>query len=197
MGGVIRPGLVSAALVTRGDVDMGEILDSIEAAGVRDVVVWNNRDRGQDLQCYGRFAAVAECANDWIYTQDDDLVAPVSGLLAEVDPDTDRGQVVANNRADEEWRLLGIGSVFHRSLVEGCFDAYTSRHGFDTDFCRVADVVFAYQHPYRRVVLGYRDLPWGFHTAENPRMYGAADHVAVRERARARTINLAEPGQST
>lgn len=190
MGGVIDSSRVSACLVTRGDVDLSEILASIAAAGITDIVVWDNSKRGRDLSCFGRYAAIAEARNEFIYHQDDDLVAPVPEILAAYDPEADRETIVANNRADEEWLLTGIGCVFHRSLAETCFDAYVARYGFDADFCRVSDIVFAYQHPYRRVVLGYRNLPWGFATAENPRMYGQPDHYLVRERARDRTLAL-------
>lgn len=190
LGSVIDPSRVSAVLVTRGDVDLSEILASIAAAGITDIVVWDNSKRDRDLSCYGRYAGIAEARNEFVYHQDDDLVAPVAEILAAYDPDSDRDTIVANNRADEEWLLTAIGCVFHRSLAD-CFGPYIDRYGFDADFCRVADVVFAYQHPYRRVVLGYRDLPWGFATPENPRMYGQSDHYIVRERARERTLALA------
>lgn len=186
--GVIDPANVSAVLVTRGDVDLGEIVDSILDAGIKDVIVWNNRERPVDLSCYGRYAAISEAKHDVIYQQDDDLVAPVADILNHYGPVVDRRTIVANNRPDEEWLLTAMGTIFHRSLAEGCFDAYTARYGFDADFCRVSDVVFAYQHPYRRICLGYRDLPW--QTAPN-RMYHQPDHYLVRERARDRVLELA------
>lgn len=186
---MIEPSKVSAVLVTRGDVDLSEILASIAAAGIEDVIVWNNAERSADLSCYGRYAGIAEARHEFIYHQDDDLIAPISELLAEYDPVEDRQTIVANNRADETWLLTAMGTLFHRSLGETCFDRYISLYGFDADFCRVSDVVFAYQHPYRRVVLGYRDLPW--QTAAN-RMYHQPDHYLVRERARERTLALPE-----
>lgn len=123
-----------------------------------------------------------------IYHQDDDLVAPVSEILAAYDPSDDYWNIVANNRADEEWRLTAMGTVFHRNLAD-CFSLYIDHYGFDDDFFRVSDVVFAYQHPYRRLVLPYRDLPW----ARDPdRMHLQPDHYEVRERAKARTLALPE-----
>ena len=172
---------VSAVLVTRGDVDITTILNSLP---FDDVVVWNNAER-EDLQCYGRFAAIAEAKHDYIYTQDDDLLVPIPSLVRGFRQGVDA--VFANRPHGEEWRFLGCGAIFHRSLAD--FSAYTDMYGFDAEFCRVADVVFAYQHPYRSEWFGYLDFPW--QTAEN-RMYRQGDHYLVRERARARTLALPE-----
>ena len=169
---------VSACLVTRGDVDMTTILNSLP---FDDVIVWNNAER-EDLACYGRFAAIAEAKHDLIYVQDDDLMVPLPALLKAWDDD--RG-ILANKPPAEEWRFLGCGALFHRDLAN--FDRYLSRHSADKDFHRAADVVFAYQHPYRSVWLGYCDFPW--QTADN-RMYRQPDHYLVRERVRARTLAL-------
>lgn len=185
---MIDPKSVSAVLVTRGDVDLSEILASITDAGIDDIVIWNNAER-EDLSCYGRYAGIQEAKNEFIYHQDDDLISPVSDILAAYDPVADRGTIVCNNRAEEEWLLTAIGCVFHRDLAD-CFDEYITTFGYDSDFHRVSDVVFAYQHPYRRIVLPYRDLPWGFATEENPRMYGQPDHYDVRIRARTRVLQM-------
>jgi hypothetical protein len=185
---MIDPSQVSAVLVTRGNVELAEILEQLEADGIEDVVVWNNAERDRDLACFGRYAGIAEARNEYIFHQDDDLVSPVGRLLEHYDPIRDRYGLVSNNRIDEEWPLTAIGTVFHRELARDCFDAYIDAYGFDEDFCRVCDVVFAYQHPIRRVVLGYRDLPW----ASDPQssMYLQPDHMTVRFRARARVFDL-------
>ena len=183
---MIDPSRVSAVLVTRGNVDMTQILESIAAAGITDIVMWNNAER-PNLSCYGRYAGIIEAKNEFIFHQDDDLLSPVADVLAAFDPREDRHTIVANNRADEEWRLTAIGSLFHRDLAD-CFDGYLSRYGFTHDFCRVSDVVFAYQHPYRRVVLGYEDLPW--HSEPGSSMYLEEGHYAVRIRARDRVLEI-------
>lgn len=183
----IDPSQVSAVLVTKGDHDLTEIYESIAAAGITDVVTWDNSQVPVDFSCYGRYAGVDDAKNDWIFHQDDDLVAPVADILQAVDPEADRHTIVANNRAEEEWLLTAMGTVFHRDLAD-CFAEYIALYGFDSDFCRVSDVVFAYQHPYRRIVLPYRDLDW----ARDPdRMHLQPDHYEVRRRARARTLELA------
>lgn len=181
---MITPDLVSACLVTRGDVDLQPIIDSLPFT---DIVVWNNAERGQDLQCYGRYAAIAEAKHEIIYQQDDDLIVPAAALLTHYHPDDDRGTIVANVKPGEEWPLTAAGCVFHRDLAN--FDAYTAAHGEDADFYRVCDVVFAYLNPFRRVWVGYTDLPWAW---DKHRMYWQHDHYVVRDRARERTLALAE-----
>jgi hypothetical protein len=183
---MISPSEVSAVLVTKGDVPMEPVLASIAAAGIEDVVVWDNSQRETDLLCFGRYVGIAEAKNEWIYHQDDDLIAPIARLLEHVDPERDRWTIVCNNRIDEEWPLTAIGCVFHRDLAD-CFTDYIAAYGADDDFFRICDVVFAYRNAYRRVVLGYQDLPW--QTWDN-RMYKQYDHMHVRLRARERTLSL-------
>lgn len=181
---MLDPSQVSAVLVTRGDQNLDAIYDSIAAAGITDVVTWDNSQRA-NVSCYGRYLGIAEAKNEYIFHQDDDLIAPVADVIRSYDPTRDRWAIVSNNRIDEEWPLTGIGSVFHRSLAD-CFGPYIDRFGEDADFHRVCDVVFAYSWAYRRVVFGYQDLPWA--TAIGASMYHEPGHYDVRMRARARTL---------
>ncbi len=183
---MLDPAQVSAVLVTRGNIDLTDIQESIQSAGIEDTVIWDNSQR-ENLSCYGRYAGIEEARNPWIYHQDDDLVAPVAAILELVDPLRDRHTIVANNRPDESWLLTAMGVVFHRDLAD-CFARYTARYGDGPAFHRVSDVVFAYQHPCRRVSLGYRDLPWA--SDPDASMHLEDGHYTVREQARARTIAL-------
>lgn len=91
---------VSAVIVTRGDVDLAPILESLP--GEYEVIVWDNlagmywardpvlnqrpayeRVRVDDLAVYGRYAAIEHAAGELIYVQDDDVV--VSDPAAIVD----------------------------------------------------------------------------------------------------------------
>lgn len=150
-----------------------------------DIVVWDN-SREQDLQCYGRFAAISRARHEWIYTQDDDLLVPIPGLL--LDWGNGGPVVFANKPPAEEWRFLGCGALFHRDLVDRCaFDRYLELYPDRTEFHRVADVVFAYSLPYTTTWVGYADLPW--QTAPN-RMYLQDGHYESRIEARERTLAL-------
>ena len=62
---------VAACLVTRGNVGMKEVIDSLPDEW--EVVVWDNSKR-QDLGVFGRYAAIALTDAELIYVQDDDCV---------------------------------------------------------------------------------------------------------------------------
>ena len=172
-----QPAEVTAVVVTYGGVP----LDEIKASLPFETFVWDNSKR-QDLQCFGRFAALPFIDTPHVYVQDDDLIVDAARLLEHYDGDG----VVANVPPDEEWNFIGGGAFFPTGLPD--FRFYTERYGFDSDFHRVCDVVFAYGHPYRRVWVGYeRLLPW--HDAPN-RMYRQPNHYAVRRLARERTLAL-------
>lgn len=156
------------------------MLPVIESLPFTDIIVWDNSLR-EDFQCFGRFAGIAEAKNEHVYVQDDDLIIDALALLTHYDGEG----IVANKPPDETWRFIGGGAFFHRDLPD--FSRYLDDYGSDEDFHRVADVVFAYTHPYRSVWVGYeRLLPW--HDAPN-RMYLQPNHYEVRERARARSLN--------
>lgn len=74
---------VSAIVVTRGDVDIQDIIDSIPQGW--EIVVWDNGARivtrsdgyaevATDLSVYGRYAAIEHATGDIIYVQDDDCL---------------------------------------------------------------------------------------------------------------------------
>jgi hypothetical protein len=188
------PAEVSAVLVTRGDVDLREIIQSLRAAGIADVVIWNNMLE-RDLAVYGRYHAIEQTLNRVIYVQDDDCVlAPdaLTELLAAYEP----GVVTCN--VPERFRtvypadgtrgaLVGFGAVFDRELPEAAFDAFSQAEfpGMRADdwparlFYRRCDNVFTTLTPVRMLDLPYRDLPW----ASGPgRMWTTPGHAEERDR---------------
>lgn len=85
---------VSACLVTRGDVDMQPILDSLPADW--EVIVWDNghgcvysRESyfafadAPDLAVYGRYAAIRHASHDLIYVADDDVIVSDPQAIAD------------------------------------------------------------------------------------------------------------------
>ena len=87
---MISPSEVSAVIVTRGDVDLGEILTSVVDAGITSVMVWDNsRPRtvfDRDRKVYGRYIGAQLLSNETVYVQDDDCLVPIAELLAEYEP---------------------------------------------------------------------------------------------------------------
>lgn len=180
------PAHVSAVLVTRGNEDMTEILDSIDDAGIRDVVVWNNALE-EDLAVYGRYHAIGQARHDVIYVQDDDCVLTVGGietLIAAYEP----GVLVANmpppfrHEFYADHCLVGFGAVFDRDLPEIAFIRWSPRGApTGSEFYRTCDIVFSMLTPRKLVDVPYRNLPWA---TGDDRMYRQPEHVGERQRTR-------------
>ena len=120
---------VSAVLVTRGDVDLAPIIETLPYG---EVVIWDNSTRPEDLGVYGRYVAISETTKPLIYFQDDDcLVSCHDELLAAWEP----GYVVGNAFDDAErlkryegTTLLGWGSLFEAALPWQAFAKYGLHH---------------------------------------------------------------------
>lgn len=167
--------------MTRGDVDLTPVLESIRAAGIEDIVVWNNA-KDLDRKVFGRYEAAALTRSEIVYTQDDDAICPVEELLEAYD-----GEQLLVNVPPGENPWLAWGAVFRRSEALRAFDRYLAQHEFDEEFLNWADVVFAHLAGWREVDLGHLDLPWA--TAPN-RMYHQPDHYAGQDRVRAKVRAL-------
>lgn len=149
---------VSCCLVTRGDVDLTPILDTLP---FDDIVVWDNSQRRSDLGIYGRYAAIADAKHDVIAVQDDDVIVTCwDKLLDAYQP----GALTVNY--PEPWDIpwVAAGAVFARNLPSLAFDRYFQVHGFDRLFThRICDAVFGLLTENVNVIdEGYEDLPHGY-----------------------------------
>jgi hypothetical protein len=182
----LEPGQVSAAIVTRGDVDLAQIVESLP---FDEVIVWDNSIE-PDLGVYGRYAAIDRAKCDVIYVQDDDCVIPahaINHLLDMYEP----GLVTANmphSRWDDypDSCLIGWGAVFDRGLPADAFvrllESWTVEGpvGFRREwFRRTCDVAFTTLTPHRKVAAGFRHLPWA---EREYRMFRQPSHKAERDR---------------
>lgn len=158
----LSPERVSAVLVTRGDVDLAPILNSLP---VDDVVIWDNSKR-QDLKVLGRYAAAYEARHSVIYTQDDDCVLDSAQVIAAYEP----GRVVANmpQAKRKEYAaiapgiaLLGWGACFDAASVR-VLDRYIERYGRDELLLRECDRVFTALNPTTLIDLPVTHLPHAF-----------------------------------
>jgi hypothetical protein len=176
---------VSAVLVTRGDVDLAPIVETL--AAFREIVIWDN-SREIDQQVFGRYTAIARCSSAVIYVQDDDCVLPapsIAELLREYQP----GAVTAN--MPERFRphypdscLVGFGAVFDRDLPADAiarFDSFLYAHGRGRPESahRTCDIIFTTLTPRVLVDVPYTDRE--FASAPN-RMWKQPEHVAERTR---------------
>jgi len=148
---------VSVAIVTRGNVDLAPTLDPIPFG---DVHVWNNSER-ENLKTYGRIMVLDECANDVVFTVDDDVVfTEFDRLLEAYEP----GVWTCN--MDQPWidgcgygdlvSQSGAGSIYDRRLPRDAADLYLSRFPYDDDFLTESDAIVGTLAPWQRVDLGYQ-----------------------------------------
>lgn len=162
---------VSACLVTRGNVDMRPIVESLP---FDDIIVWDNSKR-EDFKVYGRYAAIDEAENDIIYVQDDDCIIPVDALLdAWADTDTLLCNMPRDHGTYSDSALVGWGALFHRNLP---FKAFKQWGGSKDQFYRDCDVWFTALTPFRRVDLGHENFPYAYGL---DRMYNQSYHDSSR-----------------
>jgi len=160
----VTPQDVSAVIVTRGDIDLSPVLDSLPYP---DVVVWNNSARNrEDLKTYGRYAALPECANDVVFFQDDDIVLlDHDALLSAYEP----GVIVANmsdgwwqNRDLHDSVFVGAGAILDRSIPRRAFEKYDSMFPRDEVFFLYPEAMVTIPSRIKRVDLPLEVLPWGY-----------------------------------
>lgn len=145
---------ISAVLVTRGDVDMTPILDSLP---FEDIVLWDNSKRS-DEGLYGRYAGIAEAKHEIVYVQDDDLIFRHQQELIDRYED---GKIVCNYPPPWDIPWIGLGALFHRDLPFRAFDRYLAVYPDDEFFRRhVCDAVFSLLTPSTVLDLPYERLPW-------------------------------------
>lgn len=179
---------VSACLVTRGDVDLAPILDTLIFGNI---VVWNNADR-DDWKTAGRYKALEEAARDVIYFQDDDVIVPEEmqqALVAAYQP----GMLVANwahgDNPDgyDDLPLVGAGAIVDRSLPWKALNRYLDLYPLDAGFLYEADFVAgALYDDWRHVRLPFeiRDVAYnGRRLADQPWQRDLKLEVTNRARA--------------
>lgn len=170
---------VSAVIVTRGDVPLDEVLDSLPREWQKIVV--DNSQRAQDYMVYGRYIGCAEAENDLIWVSDDDVIVSDPEHLVRVwdsmiTTASGRSEKMTNHvvcNMPEEFRhdfythhaLVGFGAVFHRSIVEPTFRRYLGhsrymRRLLDPEFLRTCDIPFTALNPRVLVDVPKRNLPW-------------------------------------
>ncbi len=166
----MSPKDISAVIVTKGDVDLSPILESLP---FDDIVVWDNSKEAQDAKVYGRYLGIERAKHDFVYVQDDDCIIRASyACVLSRWPELCRLGVTGHRHVDERQEILcnvpspdhrkfydglgmslvGWGAIFHRSLV-GCFEDYFAQWPKDELFLRECDRVFTSLNPFYNVQL--------------------------------------------
>ncbi len=149
----LRPQDVTACLVTRGDVDLAPILDSLP---YRRVLIWGPEK--PELRVFGRYMAMFEADTKVVYTQDDDcLFHSHTRLLEEYEP----GKIVStyghgdNPDGYDDMALVHGGAIMDRWLPVQTFARYLEKWPADEGFFREADMINGTISPHT-----HTDLPF-------------------------------------
>lgn len=142
----LAPDQVTAVLVTRGDVDLTPIINTLPKA--YEVVVWNNAVEPGEWGLFGRYLGIHRATRPVIYVQDDDcLIRNHDRLLAEYEP----GVVTANFRDDpprvrafSDSTLIGWGAIFDRELPFTAFHRYQGCRPFTRETMTGLGAEFAF-----------------------------------------------------
>ncbi len=150
---MITPADVTACLVTRGDVDMTPILETLPYPNV---IVWGP-DR-EELRVYGRYAAMLEASTPVVYTQDDDCVfTGHEELLAAYEPGRHVAVYGHGDTPDgyEDMALVHGGALMDRDLPARAFARYLEHWPMDEGFLREADMINGTLTPHVHLDLDY------------------------------------------
>ncbi len=172
---------VTACLVTRGNVDMDPIVESLI---FDNVILWDNSKR-PDEKAYGRYAAAEEAETEVVYFQDDDVILTgeqQQRLLDKWQP----GEYLTNmeqghNRAYPGLCWCAWGAVTERKSYRDAFARwFKAGNRIDEPGFKLhgADIVFSLLHPKtRNVDAGRRHLTYA---TGKDRLYQAEDYHAMK-----------------
>jgi hypothetical protein len=187
---------VSAVIVTKGNVDLTPILDSLI---FDDVVIYDNSKR-LDCMTYGRVVGAREAKNAVIYSQDDDIIHSPENQIAIMDayeegvltgcmwPDWSAGAKLQGiENGYDDLVFPGSGSISDLWLWEQAIDDYLTEWP-DDDFFRLwCDTIIGVISPIKQLDLRFEALPCA---EDDDRMANMDNAVALKTQAimRARAV---------
>lgn len=186
---MIDPAEVTACIVTRGDVDLQPILDSL--IDYEDVIVWDNSVR-PDWKCAGRYMAAMEAATDLVFFQDDDTIVPVETQLDLLEEYASENCLANWGHGDnpdgyDDLPLVCGGAIVDKWCAWSAIVKYGAVHGLDEAFMYEADfVVGALFRNWRHVRLPFeiRDVAYnGQRLADQPWQRDLKREITERARA--------------
>jgi hypothetical protein len=166
---MIDPSQVSAVIVTRGNVDLTPVLDSLI---FDECIVWDNSAERFDAKTYGRVLALARAKHPVIWSQDDDIVHSAENqrrILAEYRPgvltgcmwqewsDGAKAQGIENGYDDLVF--AGSGAVYDSRIPAAAAARYLEHYPLDDFFLLWADTIIGILAPNRQLDIRFDALP--------------------------------------
>lgn len=165
---MLSPSDVSAVIVTKGDVDLQPILDSLI---FNDVVVYDNSKR-EDLMTFGRVVGAREAKHSIIYSQDDDIIHSPHNqmqILAAYEPGVLTGCMwdewsrgAAEQGIEDGYDDLvfpGSGSICDLAIWEQALFVYINLWPLDEFFHLWSDTIIGVIAPTKQLDLRFKILP--------------------------------------
>jgi len=165
----MRPSEVSAVLVTRGNMDLSPVLDSL--ARFDEIIVWDNSVE-QNQMTYGRVRALERVRNPIVYSQDDDIIHSHDNqdrILAAYQPGALTGCMwrewsdgaLAQGIADgyDDLVFCGSGSVYDIDVPVEAAYRYLQHWPADEFFLLWADTIIGILAPNRQLDIRFDALP--------------------------------------
>lgn len=197
------PADVTAVIVTKGDVDLAPILDTLIFP---EVIVFDNSVE-QDEMTYGRVLGAMRGRNEIVYSQDDDIVhtpANQQEIIDAYEPgvltgcmwpewsDGARAQGIEDGYDDLVFP--GSGSISDRSLWTAAVMAYWDCYPYDDFFRLWSDTIIGVIAPTRQLDIRFEALPCA---EDADRMCNLPDAVALKAEAigRARAVRVRKPSE--
>lgn len=150
---------ISAVVVTRGDVDLKPVLDTL--LPFLDIVVWDNSQRPVDLGVFGRYMGALEAQHEVCFHIDDDvLFTRHQALLDAWEPELlvsnmDPGWVEKGHYEDLAF-CGGAGAICATSVLWKAINRWLKVYPLDRMFLLEADFVTGILCPNKKVDLGYQ-----------------------------------------
>lgn len=188
---------VSAVIVTRGDVPLGPVIDSLP---FDDIVIWDNSVL-PDVKVLGRYLGMFRAKHNLIYVQDDDVrvsdpqriadcwlaesLLPLGPFDDNDSPAARTDHLVANMPPEfrhdfyTEHALVGFGAVFSRVSAWDALNRWLRTFPDQEDILRCCDIAVTALLPRVLVDVPKENLPWS--EADN-RMYKQEQHQGERDR---------------
>lgn len=162
---------ISAAIATRGDVDLRRILKEIARhKEITEVIV------ERSATPYGWYVASSRAKNSIVYYQDDDCVTDIGPVIEAFVPGVIVNAMPRQNAKCYPGRqtLIGFGSIFEKSLLS-VLDGWER----DALFLRESTRVFATLNPHKTVFPNVEILKCAY--ADNRLYRQKKEHAEARE----------------
>ncbi len=166
---MLSPSDVTAVIVTKGDVDLTLVLDSLVFP---EVIVWDNSKESMNEMTYGRVLGAIRAQNPVIYSQDDDIVHPPHNqmqILAAYQPEvmtgcmwqewSDGARRQGIEDGYDDLVFPGSGSISDFSVWSDAVERYLKEWPLNDFFRLWCDTIIGVLAPTVQLDLRFEELP--------------------------------------